>query len=45
MSPFYAEMSSEIASAFNRVLKGELTGEEAVADLEEDLRTIVARNR
>ena len=45
MSPFYAEMSSEIASAFNRVLKGELTGEEAVANLEKDLRTIVARNR
>ncbi len=45
MSPFYAEMSSEIADAFQRVLKGELTGQEAVAALDKDLRTIVARNR
>ena len=44
-TPFYADLSAEIANAFNRVLKGELTGQEAVAALDKDLRAIVARNR
>ncbi len=45
MSPFYSELSSRIASAFHRVLKGELTGTEAVQELDKDLRAIVIRNR
>ncbi len=45
MSPFYSELSSRIAEAFHRVLQGEITGTEAVAALEEDLRAIAARNR
>lgn len=45
MSPFYSEVSSSIASAFNRTLKGELTGAEASAIMETEIRSIVARNR
>lgn len=45
MSPFYPQMSSRIANSFHRVLKGELTGTEAVEALEKDLRDIVMRNR
>ncbi|MDJ0928672.1 MAG: ABC transporter substrate-binding protein [Gammaproteobacteria bacterium] len=45
MTPFYADLSAQIANAFNRVLKGELTGQEAVQALDKDLRAIVARNR
>lgn len=45
MSPFYPQLSSEIANAFHGVLKGEVTGAEAVKALEEDLRAIVVRNR
>jgi multiple sugar transport system substrate-binding protein len=44
-SPFYAEFSAEIASAFQQVLKGELTGTQAVAALDEELRAIAVRNR
>lgn len=44
-SPFYSELSAEIAGAFNQVLKGELSGGQAVAALDEDLRAIVVRNR
>ena len=44
-SPFYSQMSSRISGAFNRVLKGELTGEEAVHRLAGELRTILRRNR
>ncbi|MEM6731364.1 MAG: ABC transporter substrate-binding protein, partial [Myxococcota bacterium] len=43
-SPFYAEVSSRIARAFNRTLKGELTGEQAVKALERELRAIAIRN-
>ena len=45
MTPFYSDLSAQIASAFNRVLNGELTGAQAVETLDGDLRTIVMRNR
>ena len=45
MSPFYSDLSAQIASAFHRILKGELTGTEAVQQLDKDLRAIVIRNR
>lgn len=45
MSPFYPDVSARLASAFNKVLKGEMTGSEAVQSLDEDLRAIVMRNR
>ena len=45
LSPIYSEVSASIASAFNRVLLGELTGSEAARRLEEELRAIVRRNR
>ena len=44
-SPFYGEMSAKIANAFNRVLRGELTGSEAAQILDAELRAIVRRNR
>jgi multiple sugar transport system substrate-binding protein len=44
-SPFYADFSAEIASTFQQVLRGELTGDQAVEALDEDLRAIVVRNR
>jgi multiple sugar transport system substrate-binding protein len=44
-SPFYSEMSSSIAGAFHRTLKGELTGAEAVKLLDQELRAISIRNR
>lgn len=45
MTPFYSDMSAQIASAFHRVLNGELTGAQAVEALDGDLRAIVMRNR
>jgi multiple sugar transport system substrate-binding protein len=45
MSPFYPQLSSEIANAFHGVLNGEITGTEAVERLEQDLRAIAVRNR
>lgn len=45
MTPFYSELSAHIASAFHSVLKGELTGAQAVETLDDDLRAIVTRNR
>lgn len=45
LSPFYADLSLRIASVFHRVLKGELTGTEAVDSLDQDLRAIAIRNR
>jgi multiple sugar transport system substrate-binding protein len=45
MTPFYSEVSASVASAFNRLLKGDLTGSEAAALMEGELRAIVARNR
>jgi multiple sugar transport system substrate-binding protein len=45
MSPFYNEISASLASAFNRTLKGELTGTQAAALLEKEIRAIAVRNR
>lgn len=45
ISPFYSQMSARIARAFNRTLKGELTGAEATKILDKELRAIVRRNR
>lgn len=45
VTPFYGELSDRIASAFNRTLRGELTGAEAAALLEEQIRALVLRNR
>lgn len=44
-SPFYSQMSPRISGVFNRVLRGELTGEEAVQSLARELRTILRKNR
>lgn len=44
-SPFYSEISAQVAKAFNAVLMGEMSGAEAVESLDQDLRTIVTRNR
>ena len=43
ISPYYSEISPRIALAFNRLLRGELTGTEAVQRLQRELRTIVRR--
>lgn len=45
MSPFYTDMSAQIARVFHRTLKGELTGAEAAQILDAELRAIVRRNR
>ncbi len=45
MSPFYTEVSSQIATAFHRVLAGEITGTEAVEALDKELRANAMRNR
>jgi ABC-type glycerol-3-phosphate transport system substrate-binding protein len=45
MSPFYPQVSSEIANAFGRVLRGEISGAQAVEALEKDLRASAVRNR
>jgi len=45
LSPFYSEVSASIASAFHRILLGELTGSGAAQLLEKELRAIVIRNR
>ncbi len=45
MTPFYAELSARIADAFQQVLKGEVSGADAVASLDGDLRAIAMRNR
>lgn len=45
ISPFYPEISAVVARTFNRTLKGELTGAEAVALLDKKLKAIILRNR
>ena len=45
ISPAYSELSPRIARAFNRVLRGEIDGTRAVADLDAELRRIVRRQR
>ena len=44
-SPFYSTVSPRIAIAFNRVLGGEISPEQAVARLERELRTILRTMR
>jgi multiple sugar transport system substrate-binding protein len=44
-TPFYSELSARVASTFNRMLRGEISGAEATALLERELREIVVRNR
>jgi len=44
-TPIYSELSMRVATAFNRVLRGELAGAEATEVLERELRVIAARNR
>ena len=45
VSPFYSLISPRIARAFTRTLTGELTGLEAVRDLQRELETILRRGR
>ncbi|MEM7437938.1 MAG: extracellular solute-binding protein, partial [Myxococcota bacterium] len=44
-TPFYGKMSMAISREFNRVLKGEASGTEAVQVLQKELSEIVVRNR
>jgi multiple sugar transport system substrate-binding protein len=44
-SPFYPQVSTRIALAFNRVLRGELDGLTAVRRLDGEFRTILRRGR
>jgi len=44
ISPFYPDVSARIAIAFNRVLTGELTGDEAVRRLDRELRLIIRKS-
>ncbi len=45
VTPFYQQVAPRISRMFNRVLKGELVGTEAVAILESELRTVLRKNR
>jgi multiple sugar transport system substrate-binding protein len=45
ISPFYPDVSARLAIAFNRVLRGELTGLQAARRLDGELRTIIRRSR
>ncbi|MFQ5656679.1 MAG: ABC transporter substrate-binding protein [Candidatus Methylomirabilales bacterium] len=45
VSPFYMQMQPRIARAFNRTLKGHVTGSEAVRTLQHELQNIMRRNR
>jgi len=45
VSPFYMQISPRIARAFNRVLKEELTGTQAVQGLQKELQTLLRKNR
>lgn len=42
-TPFYADMSQRMAIAFNRVLLGELSGEEAASRLQDELQAVLRR--
>lgn len=44
-TPFYQEFSSVLSSVFQSVLRGEITGQEAVVLLDEKLRLITTRNK
>ncbi|MGC3872595.1 ABC transporter substrate-binding protein [Halomonas sp. GXIMD04776] len=41
VTPYYAAMSERLAIAFNRVLRGELTGHQAVRQLQRELQLIL----
>nr|WP_298373589.1 ABC transporter substrate-binding protein [uncultured Halomonas sp.] len=43
VTPFYSAMSQRLAIAFNRVLRGELTGQQAVSQLQRELQLILDR--
>jgi len=45
ISPLYSLMSPRIARAFHRTLEGELSGSEAVRNLQRELETILRRSR
>ena len=45
VTPFYSAMSQRIAGTFNRVLRGEVEGREAVRALQGELQTILRRSR
>ena len=45
VSPFYMQMSPRIARAFHRVLKGDIDGAKAVRSLQQEMQTILRRNR
>jgi len=45
ITPFYTQISPRIARTFNKVLKNELTGNEAVSKLQKELQTILRKNR
>lgn len=44
-TPFYQEFTALLSSAFQSVLRGEITGREAVDSLDEELRLITTRNK
>ncbi|QEA38902.1 ABC transporter substrate-binding protein [Pistricoccus aurantiacus] len=43
VTPYYAAMSQRLAIGFNRVLRGELTGQQAVRQLQRELQLILDR--
>jgi len=45
ISPFYMQIAPRIARAFNRTLRGDVTGAQAVEALQKELQTILRRNR
>ncbi len=45
VSPFYMQIAPRIACAFNRTLRGDVTGAQAVAALQRELQTILRKNR
>ncbi len=45
ISPFSMQIAPRIARAFNRTLRGDVSGAQAVAALQQELQTILRRNR
>lgn len=45
ISPYYSQMSPRISRAFNLTLRGDLSGQDAVQKLSQELRTILLKNR
>ena len=45
VSPFYMQIAPRIARAFNRTLRGDTTGTQAVDALQRELQTILRKNR